>query len=152
MRHYENLVIVKPTLTQEEIENTIAAIEDVLTSNGAEITARDKMGIRKLAYPIQKNERGYFHVMYYTAKPSVIGEIERRFRINEAILRFATIKYDSKREIAAWDKLVQKANTINKSTPVQASSAEEVVVEETIVTAPETVVEEVVVQETPIQE
>lgn len=149
MRHYENLVIVKPTLTQEEIENTIAAIEDVLTSNGAEIAARDKMGIRKLAYPIQKNERGYFHVMYYTAKPSVIGEIERRFRINEAILRFVTIKYDSKREVAAWDKLVQKANTINQSAPVQEKV---VVAEENIVVTPEAAIEEVVIEETPIQE
>lgn len=152
MRHYENLVIVKPTLTQEEIDNTISAIEDVLTSNGAEIVARDKMGIRKLAYPIQKNERGYFHVMYYTAKPSVIGEIERRFRINEAILRFVTIKYDSKREITAWDKLVQKANTINQNTTAAQNPEEEVVVEEKVVATPEAVIEEVVVQEVPVQE
>lgn len=110
MRHYENLVIVKPTLTEEEIQSSIAAIEEVLTSNGAEIVARDAMGMKKLAYPIDKNERGYFHVVYYTMNPSSIEEVERRFRINEDLLRFVTIKYDSKREVKAWNDLVAKTN------------------------------------------
>jgi len=108
MRHYENLVIVKPTLTEEETQASIKAIEEVLTSNGAEIIARDAMGTKKLAYPIQKNERGHFHVVYYTMAPSSIAEVERRFRINEDLLRFVTIKYDSKREVTAWKELVAK--------------------------------------------
>ena len=108
MRHYENLVIVKPTLTEEEIKNTIALVEEVITANGGEIVARDAMGMKKLAYPIEKNARGYFHVMYYKAEPAAIAEIERRFRINEEILRFVTMKYDTKREIAAWNGTVEK--------------------------------------------
>jgi len=110
MRNYENLVIVKPTLTAEEIQNSIKAIEEVITSNGGEIATTDSMGMRKLAYPIEKNERGYFHVIYYTVAPSSIAEIERRFRINEELLRFVTIKYDTNREVAAWNSLVEKAN------------------------------------------
>ena len=108
MRHYENLVIVKPTLTEEEIKNTIALVEEVITANGGEIVARDAMGMKKLAYPIEKNARGYFYVMYYKAAPSAISEIERRFRINEEILRFVTMKYDSKREVKAWNDMVEK--------------------------------------------
>jgi small subunit ribosomal protein S6 len=109
MRHYENLVIVKPTLTAEEIQNSITAIEEIITSNGGEIAATSAMGMRKLAYPINKSERGYFHVIYYSVAPSAISEIERRFRINEELLRFVTIKYDTNREIAAWEKMVEKA-------------------------------------------
>ncbi|MEA1891392.1 MAG: 30S ribosomal protein S6, partial [Campylobacterota bacterium] len=109
MRKYENLVIVKPTFTAEEIQSSIKAIEETITSNGGEIATTDSMGMRKLAYPIDKNERGYYHVIYYTIAPSAITEIERRFRINEDMLRFVTIKYDTNREIAAWNQLVQKA-------------------------------------------
>jgi small subunit ribosomal protein S6 len=109
MRHYENLVIVKPTLTAEEIQASITAIEELITSNGGEIAATNPMGMRKLAYPINKSERGYYHVIYYTVAPSAISEIERRFRINEDLLRFVTIKYDTNREIAAWNQLVTKA-------------------------------------------
>ena len=134
MRHYENLVIVKPTLTEEEAKASVAAIEEVLTSNGAEIVARDEMGTKKLAYPIQKNERGYFHVVYYTMAPSSIAEVERRFRINEDLLRFVTIKYDSKREVTAWNELVAKtekkaaaktAAAAAAATPAPTPAAEE---------------------------
>ena len=109
MRNYENLVIVKPTFTAEEIQASIKAIEEIITSNGGEIATTNAMGMRKLAYPIDKNARGYYHVIYYTIAPAAISEIERRFRINEDLLRFVTIKYDTNREIAAWNQLVQKA-------------------------------------------
>jgi len=109
MRHYENLVIVKPTFTAEEIQASLAAIEEVITSNGGEIATTQAMGMRKLAYPINKNERGYYHVIYYSIAPAAIAEIERRFRINEDLLRFVTIKYDTNREIKAWNGLVEKA-------------------------------------------
>jgi len=125
MRHYENLVIVKPTLTEEETQASIKAIEEVLTSNGAEIIARDAMGTKKLAYPIQKNERGYFHVVYYTMAPASIAEVERRFRINEDLLRFVTIKYDSKREVTAWKELVAKTEKKAAAKTAAATAAAE---------------------------
>ena len=127
MRNYENLVIVKPTLTAEEIQASVKAIEEVITSNGGEIAATNAMGMRKLAYPIEKNERGYYHVIYYTAAPSAISEIERRFRINEELLRFVTIKYSSNREIAAWNQLVEKTNKLaaKEETPATEAPATE---------------------------
>ncbi len=109
MRNYENLVIVKPTFTAEEIQASVKAIEEVITSNGGEIAATSPMGMRKLAYPIDKNERGYYHVVYYSIAPAAIAEIERRFRINEDLLRFVTIKYDTNREVLAFNGLVEKA-------------------------------------------
>jgi small subunit ribosomal protein S6 len=124
MRNYENLVVVKPTLTAEEIQASINAIEEVITSNGGEISARDAMGMRKLAYPIERNERGYYHVIYYTATPSAISEIERRFRINEDLLRFVTIKYDTNREVKAWNELVEKANKSTKTEESTEAAAE----------------------------
>ncbi len=131
MRHYENLVIVKPTLTAEEIQASLKAIEEVITSNGGEIAATDAMGMRKLAYPIEKNERGYYQVIYYSAAPSAIAEIERRFRINEELLRFVTIKYDTNREIKAWNGLVEKANKKAEAPKVEASKTETPAAEET---------------------
>lgn len=131
MRKYENLVIVKPTLTAEEIQANIAAIEEVITSNGGEIAARDTMGMRKLAYPIAKNERGYYHVIYYSVAPAAIAEIERRFRINEEMLRFVTIKYEKASEVRAWDALVEKANKapVAKEEAVEAPATEEAAAE-----------------------
>jgi small subunit ribosomal protein S6 len=135
MRNYENLVIVKPTLTAEEIQASVKAIEEVITSNGGEIAATSPMGMRKLAYPIDKNERGYYHVIYSSITPSAISEIERRFRINEDLLRFVTIKYDTNREIAAFNTMVEKAKKAAEApakveTPVVETPATEAPVAE----------------------
>ena len=131
MRNYENLVIVKPTFTAEEIQASLKAIEEVITSNGGEIAATTSMGMRKLAYPIDKNERGYYHVIYYSVAPAAISEIERRFRINEDLLRFVTIKYDTNREIIAWNKLVEKAQKAAAPAKEEAPVATETPVAET---------------------
>jgi small subunit ribosomal protein S6 len=125
MRNYENLVIVKPTFTAEEIQSTISAVEEVITSNGGEIAATTSMGMRKLAYPINKNERGYYHVIYSTIDPSSISEIERRFRINEDLLRFVTIKYDTNREVKAWNDLVEKAKKAAAAPKAEEAKTEE---------------------------
>ncbi|MEA3369774.1 MAG: 30S ribosomal protein S6 [Campylobacterota bacterium] len=125
MRNYENLVIVKPTFTAEEIKASIKAIEEVITSNGGEIAATTPMGMRKLAYPIDKNERGYYHVIYYSIAPAAVAEIERRFRINEDLLRFVTIKYDTNREVAAFNGLVEKAKKAAEAPAKEETPAEE---------------------------
>ncbi|MCF6331118.1 MAG: 30S ribosomal protein S6 [Sulfurimonas sp.] len=136
MRNYENLVIVKPTLTAEEIQESLKAIQEVITSNSGEIAATDDMGMRKLAYPIDKNERGFFQVIYYSAEPSVITEIERKFRLNEELLRFVTIKYDTNREITAWNELVKKAQKKAEAPKAEEKVAEAPKAEETAPEAP----------------
>jgi len=155
MRNYENLVIVKPTFTAEEIQASLKAIEEVITSNGGEIATTNSMGMRKLAYPIDKNERGYYHVIYYTIAPAAISEIERRFRINEDLLRFVTIKYDTNREIAAYNTLVEKAKKASEAkkaveeAPVAVEEAPVAVEEAPVVEAPAAETEEVVATEAP---
>lgn len=129
MRNYENLVIIKPTFTAEEIQSSINTIEETITSNGGVIATTDSMGMRKLAYPINKNERGYYHVIYYSIAPSAISEIERRFRINEDLLRFVTIKYDTNREVTAWNQLVEKAQK-KAAAPAKEETPEAPVAEE----------------------
>lgn len=131
MRHYENLVILKPTLTAEEMEAAIANIENNITKDGGEIVAREAKGMKKLAYEINKNPRGYFHIMYFKIAPAAIEEIERLYRINEDVLRFVTVKYDSKREVKAWNDLVTKtekaaaAKTAAAATPAPEAPAAE---------------------------
>ena len=139
MRHYENLVIVKPTLTEEEIQAKLAEIAEIITSNGGEIIARDDMGMRKLAYPIDKNARGYYHVFYYTIDPAAIMEIERRFRINEELLRFVTMKFDTKREVKAWTDMVEATNKRAKAKATPAKTEEAPVATEAPATTEEVV-------------
>ena len=105
MKHYEVLFIVKPTLQDDEVKTKVDFVKEVITKNGGEIAAVVEMGTRKLAYKIDKYERGVYFVIYFTAPTKLIAELVRNLRINEDIIRFLTIKYENKKEISAWEKL-----------------------------------------------
>lgn len=122
MRHYEVLFILKPTLTDEEVELRLNFVKEILTKNGAEIASIVPMGTRKLAYSIKKYERGTYFVIYFKAPPSFIKELERVLRINEDIIRFLIVKYENKKEILAWEKLSQGIKQSKKE--IKATSQE----------------------------
>lgn len=119
MRFYETMFVVKPTLTQEEITQKIDFYKASIINNGGEINATLDMGMRNLAYEIKKNKRGYYFVIYFKAEPKLVLELERLYRINEDILRFIIIKYESKKEQKAWETLVDRAINNKKSTPLK---------------------------------
>lgn len=110
MKHYETMFILKPTLVEEEIKSKIDFYKEAITKNDGMIETCLDMGMRNLAYEIKKNKRGYYFVIYFKAQPSLILELERLYRINEDILRFIVIKYESKKEQKSWQTLVDRAN------------------------------------------
>ncbi len=110
MNCYETLFVIKPTLTDEETAAQIAKIKEVVAKNGGELLATDDMGMRKLAYPVQKNDRGYYTVLFYKAEGTLISELERNLKINEDVIKFLTVKYTNTKEMAQFNKLVDAAN------------------------------------------
>jgi small subunit ribosomal protein S6 len=158
MRHYELLFIVKPTLTEEEVVGKLNFVKEVLNKNGAEIVAVDEMGVRKLAYDIDKNARGYYYVLYFKAEPSIIDEVLRNLRLTEEIIRFLNVKFEKKKEIENWEKLVANVNKKSakkEEAPVAQKEEETPAKEETKEEAPvaeEEKVEAPVTQETPSEE
>ncbi len=122
MRHYELLFVLKPTLTEEENQERFEHVKGILEKNGCEIASINDMGMRKLAYEIEKHERGHYYVIYYKADPAVIDEILRNLRFTEEVIRFLNVKYINKSEIANWEKLVK--GTFNKKEEKPAAKEE----------------------------
>ena len=128
MNNYETLYVLKPTLTDEETAANIAKIEEILVKNGAQILATNKMGMRKLAYPVEKNERGFYTIVYFKAAGSVIAELERNLKFNEDVIKYLTVKYTKQKEIAQFEKLVTASTQVKDEpkeevTPVATEEA-----------------------------
>ncbi len=122
MNCYETLFILKPTLTEEETAKQIDDVKASITEQNGEIVATNVMGARKLAYPIQKNERGYYTVVYHKSPASAIAEIERKLRYNEDALKFFTVKYSTKREVAEFDRQVANCSPKKEESKEEASN------------------------------
>jgi small subunit ribosomal protein S6 len=94
MRVYEVLFIVAPTTEESDIETLITQLSDVITNQGARVAKVDRMGRRRLAYPIGKFNEGHYVVLTVEGTGSEIAEVERRMRVNDAVIRYITIRID----------------------------------------------------------
>ena len=157
MRRYETIVILKPSLGEEEnqavIDRTTGIIEDFTGS----VIKIDKWGLKKLAYLIKKESQGYYLYIVYAGMPAGVDEMERVFRIDDRVMKFLTVKlqevYTPLPEDIEEEKPVEAAaaeETPKTSKPVVEEVAAETPAEEAPKTA-EAVVEEVAA-ETPAEE
>ena len=105
LRHYETLFILKPTLSDEEKAAIVENIKNVIAQKGGEVVAVDNIGVRQLAYPINKFERGHYYIVYYKAPGDAVLELERQMRYNEELLKFMTVKYESKKDIKRFEEM-----------------------------------------------
>jgi small subunit ribosomal protein S6 len=95
MNQYEVTFIVDPVLSGDEIVATAQTYVDHLQGEGCKIVHVEEMGLRQLAYPLNKRTTGvYFCIEYSSEKGSINEKMELAFRRDERIIRFLTVKLD----------------------------------------------------------
>lgn len=94
MRNYEILFILRPDMTEEEVEASREKIKSIITDNGGEVTKVDNMGKRRLAYEIRDYREGIYTVVYFTANETMVKELDRVVRITEDIIRHLIVRND----------------------------------------------------------
>jgi len=94
MRRYETIFILRPNSSEEEITRIIDNNSQVIGNDQGSIIEMNRWGMKKLAYLIKKESLGYYVFCDYAASPAAVTEIERKFRIDDAVLKYLTIKID----------------------------------------------------------
>ena len=96
VKQYETVFIMTPVLSDEQIKETVGKYQSLLKENKAEIVDENIWGMRKLAYPIQKKNEGYYVVVEFTGNPELPKELDRRMRIMDAVIRHLIINKDER--------------------------------------------------------
>ncbi len=94
MREYELMYILDPGLDEDSTQALIGQIEDFMGKQGATIDKTDPWGKRRLAYQIGKHWEGYYVLSHVKADAGAVGELERRLRVTDGVLRFITVRID----------------------------------------------------------
>ncbi|HKK73957.1 MAG TPA: 30S ribosomal protein S6 [Saprospiraceae bacterium] len=95
MRNYEVTFIVDPVLSGEETKATAQTYVELLESEDCKIVHVDEMGLRQLAYPINKRTSGVYYAIEFSVETGeVISKMELSLRRDERIMRFLTVKLD----------------------------------------------------------
>jgi small subunit ribosomal protein S6 len=94
MRIYEELFIVKPDSSEEEIDQFIEQMKTIVTTSAGTVDKVDKWGKRKLAYRVDKYKEGAYVLFQFTAEPETVKEFERRLRVSDLVIKFLTVRID----------------------------------------------------------
>lgn len=94
MINYEVMFIIDPTLEDEKKDAAVERVKGIIAAEG-EVGNVDVWGLRKLAYPIQKKNEGYYAVIDFKAEPTLPAELDRRLKISEDFMRHIIVNKDA---------------------------------------------------------
>ncbi len=106
MNKYETVFILTPVLSDDQMKET---------------------GLRKLAYPIENKNTGFYTLIEFEGEPTIVNKLETAFRRDEKVIRFLTFRLDKyaaeyaiKRRAVRQAKLEERAaqEAAEKEAPV----------------------------------
>ena len=124
-RTYEVMYIINPETDAEKIEKLNEAVGKLIEKEGGEIVRMDDIGIRNLAYPIEKKETGHYVLFEINGTGQEIAELERRMRVNDMVMRYMTVRVDEDRKKAAAIKAKRDARNEKRATRATTAKVEE---------------------------
>ncbi len=93
MRAYELMVIISGKLEESNAHSWLKTISTGITNVGGQVHGNpDWWGKRRLAYPIQKQDDGYYAVFNLLAPAGAMDEVERNFRLSDDVLRHKLLR------------------------------------------------------------
>ena len=82
------LLIVDPRLTDEEVAQLSARLQEAFVGLGGEVATSEDWGRRRLVFELRKQREGHYVLLQVRATPAVMREYERQLTLNESVLRF----------------------------------------------------------------
>jgi small subunit ribosomal protein S6 len=87
--------IVHPDLDGDELDGVIHDVEDLIKRNNGKVTKVEPWGLRRLAYPIKKQQEGRYLLTEFDVEPENIAEIERILKLTESVMRHLIVRLES---------------------------------------------------------
>ena len=92
MRKYETIYILHQSLDEEAVKAKVEKLKGVIENGGGVIENDEFWGKRKLAYEINKVGEGFYTLVHFDANPELPKELDRVFRISDAVVRHIIVK------------------------------------------------------------
>ena len=92
MAIYESMVVYGSRLEGAEIEEQITKLRGLIEAGEGSIHSIERMGKRRLAYEIKRNQDGYYTVFHFQTEPDRIAPLQRALRLNESVIRHVVLR------------------------------------------------------------
>ena len=121
-RTYELMFIVRPDMTDEDLDKLISTLQSTVPTAGGAVIKVEKMGKRRLAYTVRRFHDGIYVLMVVEGGGPIIHELERRLRVTEPVIKFLTVRIDEEQK--RLDK-IKKLRDAKKKVSAQPAATEE---------------------------
>ena len=95
MNKYEGVFIMKPDLNEDGLKGLLNLIDEEIKKKDGAVEEVKSWGKRRLAYSIKKFDEGVYYQLDFALAPAAVRDIERKFRLNDNILRFLVIRKET---------------------------------------------------------
>jgi len=90
---YETAIVADAGLSDDAVEKLKNTVQGVISESNGEVLVNDDWGVRTFAQPTDRGvAKGRYVYLMYKANSSVNAELERRFGINENVLKYLIVK------------------------------------------------------------
>lgn len=86
LKSYELFLILSSRISEDDRNSFFDKISELINRKGS-ISETNKLGKKRLAYPINKELEGFFANIKFSSESSVPSEIERIANITDGVLR-----------------------------------------------------------------
>ena len=93
MNKYETIIILNSNLEEEATKSVITKVTDLI-ANHSTVESTEEWEKKKLAYPIKKQNEGYYVLINLSSNPDFIDELERVYNITDEIIKHIVVKKD----------------------------------------------------------
>lgn len=121
MPTYETIFITLPTLSEDEEKTVVGPLAQLIADRGT-MAANERIGRRRLAYPIKKFEDGVYTRFLYDADPSLPKELERRLRISDKVIRQLTVRLEEDWAVASKEQAIRDAQAREEAEAARAAA------------------------------
>jgi small subunit ribosomal protein S6 len=94
---YESIFILRPSLADEDIQKTLDKVKSTVEKSGGTIERLENWGKKKLAYEVKREKKGVYVQLNFHGNGTAVSELERLFRLEDAIMKFLTVKLEAQR-------------------------------------------------------
>ncbi len=94
MALYECVFVGRQDIPAQDVHKLSDKFSEIFTASGSKIIKKEYWGLRSLAYEVKKNKKGHYVLIGVEASSEAIQEFERNCRINEAVIKYLTLKVE----------------------------------------------------------
>lgn len=126
MNQYETVFILTPVLSDDQMKEAVEKFKKVITDDNGVIENEENWGLRKLAYPIENKNTGFYTLIEFEGEPTLVNKLETAFRRDEKVIRFLTFHLNKfAAEYAIKRRAVRKAKQEERAAAEAAAPATE---------------------------